>query len=48
MIVTEHRIEIKSCKTYSHTNKSLYPFGVNQPTQYGARTRGLMVYLNKE
>ena len=48
MMVTEHRIEIKSCKTCSHTNKALYPFGVNQPTQYGARTRGLMVYLNKE
>jgi len=48
IVVTEHVIEIKNCKMCGHVNKAEYPTGVNQPTQYGPRAKGLMVYFNKE
>ena len=44
--VTEHQVEQKICPCCEHLNHSTFPAGVSAPTQYGARIKGLAVYLH--
>ena len=46
-IVTEHRVEQKTCPSCRVTNKGTLPEGVFFGTQYGARSKSLIVYLNQ-
>jgi transposase len=45
--VTEHQMEQKICPCCQHLNQSTFPAGVEAPTQYGPRVKGLAVYLNQ-
>lgn len=44
--VTEHQAEVKRCPCCQETLQAPFPDGVDQPTQYGPRVKGLLVYLN--
>ena len=45
--VTEHQVEQKICPCCRHLNHSSFPAGIEAPTQYGPRIKGLAVYLNQ-
>ena len=45
--VTEHQVEQKICPCCRHLNRSSFPAGIEAPTQYGPRIKGLAVYLNQ-
>ena len=45
--VTEHQVEQKICPCCRHLNRSSFPAGIEGPTQYGPRIKGLAVYLNQ-
>jgi transposase len=45
MRVTEHRVEVKCCPGCGQSNVGQFPAGVNTVVQYGARLKGVMVYL---
>lgn len=45
MTVTEHRCEQKKCPGCGQQNIAQFPMDVEQPVQYGARTKGLITYL---
>lgn len=44
--VTEHQAEIKSCPCCAYENQGEFPADVQQPVQYGARVKGLLIYLH--
>lgn len=46
--VFEYQSEIKICPRCGKTAKASFPEGVNAPVQYGARFRGLLVYLQNQ
>ena len=46
--VIEHQAEVKRCPRCTVVNRGEFPSGVSQPVQYGARVKGLLVYLNQE
>jgi len=43
--VTEHQAEVKSCPSCAQESQGAFPADVQQPVQYGARVKGLLVYL---
>ena len=43
--VTEHRCAKKQCPGCGKQNTAQFPAGVEQPVQYGSRTKGLIAYL---
>jgi len=43
--VTEHQVEVKICPHCSQEIQGIFPADVGQPVQYGARVKGLLVYL---
>jgi len=43
--VIEHQIEVKCCPECGQRNEGEFPVGVNSVVQYGARVKGMMVYL---
>lgn len=43
--VTEHQAEVKRCLECGTLNRALFPAELSQPTQYGARLKGLAQYL---
>lgn len=43
--VTEHRGEVKCCPDCGLENQAVFPAGVNSVVQYGARLKGIMLYL---
>lgn len=43
--VTEHQAEVKCCPVCGRGNQGRFPIEVNQPVQYGAVVKGVMVYL---
>ena len=43
--VTEHQAEVKRCYECGVLNRAAFPDEVRQPTQYGARLKGLTQYL---
>lgn len=45
MRVIEHQIEVKCCPECGQRNEGEFPVGVNSVVQYGARVKGVMVYL---
>ncbi|MGK5095112.1 IS66 family transposase [Deltaproteobacteria bacterium TL4] len=47
MVVKEYQAEIKICPCCDHTNKAIFPEGVNQPVQYGPRLRSFASYFNQ-
>ena len=46
LYVTEHQVESKRCPQCRRQVRAAFPDGVEQPTQYGARFKALLVYLN--
>ena len=46
--VIEHQAEVKRCPRCAVVNRGEFPSVVSQPVQYGARVKGLLVYLNQE
>lgn len=44
--VTEHQAEIKHCPGCAHESRGAFPAEAQQPAQYGARMKGLLVYLH--
>ena len=48
LAVIEHQAEFKPCPRCGQVNRGEFPSGVSQPVQYGARVKGLLVYLNQE
>jgi len=44
--VTERQAEIKHCPCCAHETRGEFPVEVQHPVQYGARMKGLLVYLN--
>ncbi len=44
--VTEHQAEVKVCPHCQARCQAPFPSGIEQPTQYGPRLKGLMVYLH--
>lgn len=45
--VTEHRAYKKCCRHCGATTKGQFPTEVTQPTQYGPKVKGLMIYMNQ-
>lgn len=45
MRVIEHQVEVKCCPECGQRNEGEFPNGVNSVVQYGARVKGVMVYL---
>jgi len=45
--VKEYQAEIKRCPCCDHTNKAVFPEGVNQAVQYGPRIRSVSCYFNQ-
>ena len=45
LVVTEHRLETRACPKCGKANSAPAPEGVDQPVQYGARVRALIIYL---
>ena len=45
IIVTEHRVEHKTCPCCRHDNHGEFPPEVKYPVQYGLNLKALMVYL---
>jgi transposase len=43
--VTEHHVEQKCCPRCGSKNQGQFPWAVNSLVQYGARLKGMMVYL---
>jgi len=46
--VIEYKSEIKICPTCGQIAKAPFPEGVNAPVQYGARFRGMLVYMQNQ
>lgn len=44
--VTEHQAEVKVCPHCQARRQAPFPSGIEQPTQYGPRLKGLLVYLH--
>lgn len=44
--VPDHQAEIKHCPCCAHESRGKFPVEVQHPVQYGARMKGLLVYLN--
>lgn len=44
--VTEHQAELKYCPCCAHESQGAFPAEVQQPVQYGARMKGLLVYFH--
>ena len=47
LIVTEHRVEVRTCPQCQHQTVGRFPRGVQAPAQYGPEVRGLAVYLSQ-
>lgn len=43
--ITEHQAVQKACPTCHRVTSGVFPAAVTQPVQYGARAKGVMVYL---
>ena len=48
LAVIEHQAEVKPCPHCAKVNRGEFPSDVKKPVQYGARVKGLVVYLNQE
>ncbi len=48
IVVTEHRVEVKECPECKAKIQGSFPELVTAPVQYGARIRGVAVYLNHQ
>jgi len=44
--VTEHQAEVKICPSCAQESQGEFPADIQQPVQYGARVKGLLVYLH--